>query len=960
MIDRKLDYNSFEEEDESQEILHRHNPSADSAPIFETVNAWLAEGVKNHGQSAALRMGPQELTYNQLDALSNKLAHFLSQEGIENGDRVGICLERSVEMIACVMGILKAGAAYAPLDPNYPTERLGMMKKDADLSLLLIHDAFSDRFDMTTGDVVLWEDAETAIHSCPDSIPPVPVDANDIAYVIFTSGSTGRPKGIAMPHRALANLIEWQLEQSYFRKKARVLQYSSISFDVSFQEIATTLASGGCLCLISDEDRRDPRILLQKLQELEIERLFTPFVALRSMIEFAITKNTIPDSLKEVITAGEQLRVDSAVREFFSRLDKAVLDNQYGPSETHVISNHRLGANPAKWPDLPSIGRPLKNCSIYILDDQMQPVEEGETGELYLAGRNLAKGYMGRDDLTKEVFLENPFDIRNRPLLYKTGDLGSYNEDGTIAFLGRADHQIKIRGYRIEPGEINTKGAEFEGIAQCFTHATRNITGTSQLITYYVTKEGNEIDKGAFKSYLAESLPDYMVPAFVVEIERIPYTPSGKVDLNSLPEAESLSDSSAGATEITYASETEEKLALIWSRILGVPSIPPSVSFFDLGGDSLLAVTLFLKIEEQFNRVLPLSTLVQASTVQKLAGHIDESGGGVDANRFRSLQVMKQGNADKAPLFLMHGGAGNVLIFNKLAQSVKPDQPVLAFQWPGWDGFKGPEEISEIAQLYKTELLEAWPSGPYRLGGHCIGGVIALEVAKLLRAGGHEVLDPVLVSDAPNLHSKLYRPEEPEASEADFKEFKKIRDSLNAKIPEAAIITNTEKEDHKSNEGILTDLPNSVGDKLNKSVVYKSLKTPAKWMIRWLKNPINNSRLVLRPLIIKTMLALSKPVPIQDRPHYSATSLIRAIEKHPESTYDGDLLYLRSGLLKGTFLGLGGWWDDLFMGYEEICRGTFDAYIIGGGHNEVLNNPYALEIINEKLFVNSSAAVEAD
>ncbi len=954
-MNNKLDYTTYNRGEQSHDILKKFNPSSDSQPVFNTVNEWLANGIKDYADSTALQFGSRSLTYKELNKLSNRISHYLIEKEIERGDRVGICLERSVEMIACIIGILKSGAAYVPLDPNYPAERLGMMKEDANLSLLITHEAFSDQFDMAAGDAILWEDTAAAVEACSDSSPSVPVDAEDTAYVIFTSGSTGRPKGIAMPHRALANLIEWQLEQPYFRKEARVLQYSSISFDVSFQEIATTLASGGCLCLISDEDRRDPRILLQKLQELEIERLFSPFVALRSMIELAITKNIMPAHLKEIITAGEQLRVDSAVRDFFSRSDDAILDNQYGPSETHVISSHLLGADPLEWSDLPSIGKPLKNCSIYILDDQMQPVEEGESGELYLAGRNLAKGYVGRDDLTRGAFIENPFDILNRPLLYKTGDLGSYNDDGSIEFLGRADHQIKIRGYRIEPGEINTKGAEFQGVAQCFTHATRNITGTSQLITYYVTKKGQEVDTESFKSYLADSLPQYMVPAFVIEIENVPYTPSGKVDLKSLPEPESLSASKNG-TEITYSSTTEKKLARIWSQILGVPSVPPTVSFFDLGGDSLLAVTLFLKIEEQFGNVLPLSTLVQASTVRELAGYIDGENSGVDASRYRSLQVIQQGDPNKIPLFLMHGGAGNVLIFRELAHVLPSDQPVLAFQWPGWDGYKGPDDIFDIAEFYKSELLEARPSGPYRLGGHCIGGVIALEVARLLRAEGFEVLDPVLVSDAPNLYSKYYRPEEPEASEADLQKFKKIQAALKSKIPEKALQKNAGKKEINSNAIISADLPKGISNALNKSSVYKSLKVPVKLVIGWLKNPLKNSRVVLRPLIVKIMLVMSKQVPIQDRPYYSATSLVRAIKNHPDKTYDGDILYLRSELLKGSFLGVGGWWDDLFMGFEEVCLGRFDAYIIGGRHNEVLENPHALEIINEKLFVNSSAA----
>ncbi|HYW34529.1 MAG TPA: amino acid adenylation domain-containing protein, partial [Balneolaceae bacterium] len=555
--------------------MHYTNLQADEVQsINKTIIGWLNHGFKEYANLPAVNFKDEELSYKELDKLSNRIAHFLIHHGVRKGDRVGICLDRSMEMIACMIGILKAGASYVPLDPNYPVERLKIMRTDADLRLLIIHELFFDKFENTSQKILTWTHINESLDRYPDIPPNLHIKEEDVVYVIFTSGSTGRPKGIEMPHRALSNLIEWQLKREYFRKEARVIQYSSISFDVSFQEIVSTFASGGTLFLVKDEERRDPRVLLELINHLKIERLFIPFVALRSLVEVAMNTHRLPQSLKEIITAGEQLRVDTSMRQFFRKLPGTILENQYGPSETHVISAHLLDEDPSKWPELPPIGKAITNNSILILDENMQRVDEGKIGELYLAGRNLALGYLGRDDLTKKSFIKVPLYLDNHSVLYKTGDLGLRNEDGAIEFLGRSDHQIKIRGYRVEPGEINSVGAEYPGIAHCLTHTFTDHAGKPKLISYYVPKRGIKIDGDGFMSHLAASLPEYMVPTFVKELDKIPYTPSGKVDFKALPKPQ---PQLAGTDEtITYQSETEAQLAGIWSRLLGYQHIPRS------------------------------------------------------------------------------------------------------------------------------------------------------------------------------------------------------------------------------------------------------------------------------------------------------------------------------------------------------------------------------------------------
>ncbi|HYW34491.1 MAG TPA: amino acid adenylation domain-containing protein, partial [Balneolaceae bacterium] len=562
------------ENEPSEARLNYYNPGSDTPAAFETALEWLNEGIKDHSTETALCFKEKELSYSELGMQSNRVANYLIDQGIKKGDRVGMGLERSTEMVICMMGILKSGAVFVPLDPNYPADRIQMMKEDAGLNFLIAHQNITDRFGLGADRTAIWENMEDALDACTAEEPQICVKKDDVAYIVFTSGSTGRPKGIVMPHRSLSNVIEAQLDQDYFKKEANLLQYSSISVDVSFQGMMTTFASGGTVYLLTDSEHRDPRILLRKIKEHHIQRLFVPYVAFRSLVEVAIATKSIPPTLTEVITAGEQLRVDEAVRKFFENIPGAILDNQYGASETHVVTSNVLKGNPAQWPDLPAVGTPMKNSSVYILDKNLQPVKEGESGELYLAGRNLAYGYLGRDDLTSKSFIKNPFDITDRPMLYKSGDLGFYNKEGAIELLGRADHQIKIRGFRVEPGEINNTGAELPGVSQCITHTIENNAGDIQLATYYVCKKGAKVTTADLKGYFEGSLPDYMVPTFITEIKNIPYTPSGKVDFKALPKPQ---PQLAGTDEtITYQSETEAQLAGIWSRLLGYQHIPRS------------------------------------------------------------------------------------------------------------------------------------------------------------------------------------------------------------------------------------------------------------------------------------------------------------------------------------------------------------------------------------------------
>ncbi len=908
-------------------------PLPDEPMLHATVVEWIDVAMAVHSSQPALVFGSRSLTYGELDCQSNQIAHYLLHAGVQPGDCVGICLDRSIEMVASLLGILKVGAAYVPLDPAYPAERLAMMQEDAGLRCILSHRSHAEMFDDENGTVFVWEDLEKCLPGEPADPVGIEIDPETVAYVIFTSGSTGRPKGIAMPHRALANLIEWQLERTTFKPSARVLQYSSISFDVSFQEIATTLASGGVLHLITNDDRKDPRKLLDYLVGQRLERLFLPYVAMRSMIEAAHMIGIYPRSLKEVITAGEQLRVDDTVRTFFRKVEGSSLDNQYGPSETHVITAYLLEGDPSRWPDLPSIGTPLKNCGTCILDECMQPVADGETGELYLAGRNLAHGYIGRDDLTKQAFHLNPFEVPERPILYKTGDLASYAPDGSILFHGRRDHQVKILGHRIEPGEINNAASQLAGISQCLTHAFVGSDGAQQLAAYYTVQDGASVSFAELRCHLDAKLPDYMVPAFLIQIERIPYAPSGKVDLKSLPKP-SIENSQYAGEEVRYESATEEGLAEIWSELLGLDGIPRVADFFELGGDSLRAVTLFLKIQQHFGMDLSLSTLTHASTIAELARLIDGESDIPDLSAFRSLKMIQQGESGIPPLFLVHGGQGNVLVYHDFVHMMDRRQPVYAFQWPGWDGRPGSANIRQMAKEYCNELVRFLPEGPVRLGGYCIGGMIAIELVRELETMGREVIYPLMVWDSPNLESRHYRRDEPWDSARNIELFNKMKADLEA--------IRLDTGDHYQLPE--SDYTPPVGNAAKIRAIPGLIR-----LLRWGKEMKREWKLLpLRWKILKIHLA-GQSIPMEWRAEHCLRSMVKAVRRHRSSRLKGDMLYFRSDCVVGRYFGLPGWWEDPFLGFADLCDGNFEAHAIGGSHTDVLDIPEMGEIIQRTL-----------
>jgi amino acid adenylation domain-containing protein len=548
----------------------------------------------------------------------------------------------------------------------------------------------------------LTEDRRLIARSSPEN--PAPWATPDCAaYVLYTSGSTGRPQGVVMCHGALANLIEWQLGD--LRPGARVLQFAPLSFDVSFQEIFSTLCSGGTLVLLSDELRRDPTALWRLIARQGIERLFVPFVALQQLAEAARSSGPAPARLREIITAGEPLRITPAVTTLFRRLPGCALWNHYGPTESHVVTAHRLEGPPQQWPALPPVGRPIANARIYVLEASLEPVPVGVPGELHIGGGCLARGYLNRPELTAERFIRDPFSDEPGARLYKTGDRAPWRADGGLEFLGRLDEQVKIRGFRVEPGEVEAVLAAHPRVKAVAVVAREDAPDDRRLVAYVAPKQDERLESTELRRFLGRRLPEFMLPAVFVVLDELPLLPSGKVNRRALPPPQET----VGPHLAAPRDEVESQLASVWEAVLGVRPVGAHDDFFELGGHSLTAVRLVARIEQVMGQRLPVAASARVVPVQP---------------------------AGSRPPFLCLYSQN---ILRNLSQSLGPDQPLWGLRLADSDELSIPVRLEDIAAHLVQAVKEAQPEGPHFLGGWCIAGVLAYEVARQLEAQGERV-----------------------------------------------------------------------------------------------------------------------------------------------------------------------------------------------------------------------------
>ncbi|HEY6118735.1 MAG TPA: non-ribosomal peptide synthetase, partial [Pyrinomonadaceae bacterium] len=514
-----------------------------------------------------------------------------------------------------------AGGAYVPLDPEYPRERLRFMLDDAQCSVLLTNERVLSGLPETEITVLCLDRDWGKVDRESDVNPQNEIAGENLLYVMYTSGSTGQPKGVAMTERGLANLLYWQLEHNRPFAAARTLQFASLSFDVSFQEIFSTWCSGGTLFLIPDEMRRDTLSLLRYLSKQKVQRMFLPFVFLQHLAAAVELGATLPEDLREIITAGEQLEITPQIAKLFAGLKSCRLYNQYGPTESHVVTAYSLSPPVGDWPLMPPIGRPVWNTQIYILDQNLEPTPMGVPGQLCIGGTSLSRGYLNRPNLTAERFLPDPFG-GSGARLYLTGDLARYQENGDIQYLGRMDNQVKIRGFRVELGEIESALAAHSSVRGAVVVAREDVKGERTIAGYVVPASNTPEDlPSELRAHLKALLPDHMIPARLIIMEDLPLTPSGKINRRALPAL----DQQDGACSQPYEAPrdpTEEKLAEIWSSVLRRERVGIRDNFFELGGHSLLATQLISRVRNAFNVELPLRNLFESPTVAELASVI--------------------------------------------------------------------------------------------------------------------------------------------------------------------------------------------------------------------------------------------------------------------------------------------------------------------------------------------------
>jgi amino acid adenylation domain-containing protein len=728
-------------EGERHQLLVEWNNTRTTYPRDASVPALFEEQVRKNPKSVAVNFGKAHLTYRELNERSNQLAHYLARRGVKPGMLIGICAERSLELIVGLLGILKAGAAYASLDPALPHERLKEMLKDLKAPVLLLtHSRLLKRSAGFLPDRVCLDSDWRSVRGESVDNPAIPIGADQLAYVSFTSGSTGRPKGVCVPHRAVIRLVK-NTNYAQFSEAEVFLQLAPVSFDASTFEIWGALLNGGRLAVFP------PHIpTLSELTEvIRNERVTTAWFTSGLFHQLV---DQVPEGLRTVrqILAGGDVLSPPHVVKALSILESSTLINGYGPTEnTTFTACYRLPASIDANRSLP-IGKPISNTTCYVLDDHLQLVPIGVPGELHAGGDGLATGYLNAPELTADKFVAHPFAPGER--LYKTGDQVRWLPDGNLEFLGRLNHEVKIRGFRVEPGEVEARLLEHPELRQCVVTARPDGSGAKQLVAYVVANPGVKLPPDELRTFLRQRLPDYMVPTLWVSLANLPLSGNGKVDRRALPAPETRSASEGDARE--PRDPIERQLKEIWEQVLDVPRVGVHEQFFALGGHSLLAVRLLALVEKKFARPLRVATLFQNPTIAEFAAVLraDEQ----HPQQADSSLVKIQPHGSSPPLLLVHGAGGGMFWgYSNLARHLGEDQPVWAFKSRGLEGREELDTIEELAEAYLADLRDFQPRGPYRLGGYCFGGVVAYEMARRLHQQGETIEFLGLInSSAPN------------------------------------------------------------------------------------------------------------------------------------------------------------------------------------------------------------------
>ena len=732
---------------ERQQVLYEWNRTEVAYPKDRLLHHLIEEQVERTPNAVAVVFQEEQLTFRQLNDRSNGLAHYLQNLGVGPNVLVGICVGRSLEMLVGLLGILKAGGAYVPLDPAYPKSRLDFILDDTEARVVLTTERLRQLSAGCSSRVVCLDTEWAAISKAETANPRCTTGPNDLAYVIYTSGSTGQPKGVAISHRSPAAFVHWAHSVFSPEEMAGVLFSTSICFDLSVFEIFVPLSRGGKVILVADA---------LHLRELPAGAKVTLVNTVPSVMKELIRLEAVPSSVRTINLAGEPLPVDLVQKIYELPHVRRVYD-LYGPSETTTYSTFAL--RQVNGPS--TIGRPIANTEIYILDSHLQPVPVGVTGELCIAGDGLARGYFNRPELTAEKFISNSFSVEPGERLYRTGDIARYLPDGNIEFLGRMDHQVKIRGFRIELGEIEAALKQHPGISQCVTVAREDSHGEKRLEAYIVpcgTRSG--LSTSELRDFVKQKLPEYMVPAAFSVLERFPLTPNGKIDRKALT-AKSQSEYDLGQPLARPETLIELHVQQIWESVLDVGAISIRDNFFNVGGHSLLAVRLINEINKSLSVTLTIQIFFLNPTIEGIARVLQ--GGAYAKSRPHSIPLLQ--SRSRGALFLLDA----TMAMCRLGQLLDGGPNVFATEVPvSAAAYRaalfGPTSdlprLEEMAAAHVSLIRARHRGGPLLLAGHSFNGLLAFEVAHQLSRMGTKV-EMILLVDSwrkrPPLRYRLHR-----------------------------------------------------------------------------------------------------------------------------------------------------------------------------------------------------------
>jgi amino acid adenylation domain-containing protein len=742
---QRLSQLSMLTEAEEHQLLVEWNDTNTAYPQQECIHQLFEEQAALRPEAVAVVFQEQEMSYGELNRRANQLAHYLRGKGVTAEVIVAILMERSMEMVVGLLGVLKAGGAYLPLDPEYPVERLSLMLREGNVEVLVRQGEVVKGDELQCREIVEVDREWERISEESEENPINEVRGENLAYLIYTSGSTGIPKGVLVTHANVARLLSSTDQYFHFNHQDVWTLFHSYAFDFSVWEIWGALSYGGRLVVVPDWVRRSPSEFYQLLCSEQVTVLNQTPSAFYQLIQWEATLKERESELRPrvVIFGGEALDARRLHSWSAAQVEpRTQLVNMYGITETTVhVTYQQVGEAEMRGEAGSVVGRHLGDLQTYVLDESLGVVPVGVSGELYVGGAGLARGYLRHPELTAERFIPDPFSTEPGARLYRTGDLMKYRAGGELEFIGRVDHQVKMRGYRIELGEIEAVLRTHASVEQAVVVARQHQqaadenNGDKQLIAYVIARQEQEAPAiSELRQHLKQRLPAYMIPAHFLMLDQFPLTANGKVDRQALPER----NGEAGELQSTFVESrdvVESLLKRIWEEVLGVRPISMTDDFFELGGHSILAIHLMARIKETWGHEVPIFTLYQEKTIENLARIIRQQ-----SELSQKPVVAFRSTGSRPPFFCVHPGGGQVHCYVDLAHHLGPEQPFYALQSPAiYDGHEPFKRIEPMAACYVEALRAIQPQGPYFLGGWSLGGNVAFEMAQQLFAQGQQV-----------------------------------------------------------------------------------------------------------------------------------------------------------------------------------------------------------------------------